>query len=305
MHRSLSNSWPSLQHNLCRALNTSDFDVGPSRWYSHHVSASAISVGGGEPSSGESPKDLVQSVVRAFGLIDIVAESDEPMRAKVIAERAGLHLATTSHLLNTLVHVGYLSRRGREYTVGNHKILSLNAKVEDTWRPSRLAMSLLSRVVDQTGETAYLSAWHDGDVTVVSVEEGTHAVRVAGLRVGFSGSIHARASGKALLAFGWEDCVLRLADDNGRLPERTEYTMRTLDGLQQNLALIRERGYATDSQEFAVGVCGLGIPLFEGLKRPRAALAITVPLDRFRAPAHYEICLGAMLEARKIDADVD
>ena len=253
-------------------------------------------------SSDSHPKDLVQSVVRALGLIDIIAEADEPLRAKGIAERAGLHLATTSHLLTTLVHAGYLNRFGREYTISSRKILALNAKIEDAWRPSRRATNLLSRVVERTGETAYLSAWHEGNVTIVAVEDGTHAVRVADLRVGISGDIHARASGKALLAFGHEDAVDRLADAEGNLPRRTRSTLGTLTELQENLSLVRERGYAIDSQEYVEGVCGLAVPLFEGLRRPRAALSITAPLDRFSDPTHFDLYLGAILEARDADA---
>lgn len=64
------------------------------------------------------PRDLVQSVVRALDIVDIVAESDTPLRAQVIAQRAGLHLATLSHLLSTLVYTGYLQRHEREYSLG-------------------------------------------------------------------------------------------------------------------------------------------------------------------------------------------
>ncbi|WP_104182153.1 IclR family transcriptional regulator [Arthrobacter sp. B0490] len=248
------------------------------------------------------PSDLVQSVVRALGLIDIIAESDEPMRAKSIAERAGLHLATTSHLLSTLVHVGYLSRRGREYTISSRKILGLNAKIEDAWRPSRRATNLLARVVERTGETAYLSAWHEGNVTIVSVEDGTHAVRVADLRVGISGDIHARASGKALLAFGHEDEVSRLGDEQGNLPRRTDHTLGKLSALEENLSEVRERGYAIDMQEYVEGVCGLAIPLFDGLRRPRAALSITAPVERFTDPRHFDLYVDAILEAKRADA---
>lgn len=247
------------------------------------------------------PNDLVQSVVRALGLIDIVAASDEPLRAKNIAEIAGLHLATTSHLLSTLVHSGYLEKRGRDYSIASRKILSLNARIEDAWRPSALATDLLSRVVERTGETAYLSAWHEGNVTIVSVEDGTHAVRVADLRVGTSGDIHARASGKALLAFRPDDAVRRLADEGGKLPRRTAFTLPTLAELQRDLENVRERGYSIDRQEYVVGVCAIAIPLFEGQRRPRAALSITAPLDRFNDSRHFDLYLDAVLEAKAAD----
>jgi DNA-binding IclR family transcriptional regulator len=249
----------------------------------------------------EAPKDLVQSVARALNIVDVVAASKEPMRAQSIASAVNLHIATTSHLLATLVHAGYLERNERTYKLAAGKILDLSSRVEEDWRPSPLALSLLKMVVDATGESAYLSAWQGGTVTVVAVEEGSHAVRVADLRVGVSGDIHARASGKALLAFGPESQLERVRAVDGELTQRTEHTITTLPEFLADLELTRSRGYALDHQEYVLGVCGMAVPIFEGSQRPRTALSITVPLHRFTNEEHFQRCLDALMEARRLD----
>src|SRR3712207_6618618 len=185
------------------------------------------------------PKDLVQSVVRALNMLDIVGGSREPFRAQTIARQANLHLATASHLLTTLVHIGYLERNERTYQLAAGKILDLSSKVEQDWRPSAHAIRLLRMTVEQTRETAYLSSWHNGSVIITAVEEGSHAVRVADLRIGVSGDIHARASGKALLAFGPKSQLERVQLIDGELPQRTEFTFRTFDQLCEDLELTR------------------------------------------------------------------
>jgi DNA-binding IclR family transcriptional regulator len=250
------------------------------------------------------PKDLVQSVVRALNIIDIVGASREPLRAQAIATEANLHLATASHLLTTLVHVGYLERTGRSYRLAPGKILDLSAKVEQDLQPSPLALRHLQTVVERTRETAYLSSLHKGSVTITAVEEGDHAVRVADLRVGLSGNIHARASGKALLAFGPESHLERLQLADGELAQRTEFTIRTLDQLREDLEQTRARGYALDQQEYALGVGGMAVPLFEGAQWPRTALSITVPLHRFSDPENFQHYVDVMLEVRRLDAEV-
>ncbi|MEV0494026.1 IclR family transcriptional regulator [Streptomyces atratus] len=250
------------------------------------------------------PRDLVQSVVRALDIVDIVAESDTPLRAQVIAQRAGLHLATVSHLLSTLVYTGYLQRHEREYSLGGRKILSLSSRVEADWRPSREAYDMLETVVSAIGETAYLSAWHDGDVTIVAIQEGSHSVRVADLRVGVSGDIHARASGKALLAYGPPAAVDRLGDADGNLPARTENTLTSREALVVELEGTRERGYAIDEQEYVTGACGLAVPLFEGARWPQTALAITTPLHRYEDPEQRELYVKALRRVRELDASM-
>lgn len=257
------------------------------------------------PDEDEAPKDLVQSVVRALAIVDVVASSREPMRAQSIARQVNLHLATASHLLSTLVHLGYLERDERAYKLGSGKILDLSSRVEEDWRPSPLALRLLRMVVEVTGESAYLSAWQNGSVTVVAVEEGSHAVRVADLRVGVSGDTHARSSGKALLAFGPESRLQQVRSIKGKLARRTEHTIAALPELLADLELTRSRGYALDRQEYALGVCGIAVPLFEGSRWPRTALSITVPLHRFETPEHFQQCLDVLIEARRMDAEGD
>ena len=248
------------------------------------------------------PQDLIQSVVRALNLVDIVAQSDVPLRAQEIANQAELHLATVSHLLSTLVYTGHLERNEREYSLGRNKILELSSRIEEDWRPSPQAYEMLTEVVNATGETAYLSAWHDGDVTIVAIQEGSHAVRVAGLRVGMSGDLHARASGKALLAYGPPGAIERLGDAEGNLTQLTEFTVATLEELERELEATRERGYATDEQGYALGACGLAVPIYEGARWPRTALSITTPLHRYNDPKQFEVYVEALRKVRERDS---
>ncbi|MGJ3190124.1 IclR family transcriptional regulator [Paenarthrobacter sp. FR1] len=253
------------------------------------------------PAGTDAPKDLVQSVARALNIVDVIAAAKEPMRAQSIASAVNLHIATTSHLLATLVHAGYLERNERTYKLAAGKMLDLSSRVEEDWRPSPFALSLLHQVVEATGESAYLSAWQGSTVTVVAVEEGSHAVRVADLRVGVSGDIHARASGKALLAFGPESQLDRLRSVNGELARRTDHTIAALPDFLADLELTRSRGYALDHQEYVAGVCAMAVPIFEGSQRPRTALSITVPLHRFTNEEYFQRCLDALMEARRLD----
>ncbi|WP_144601459.1 IclR family transcriptional regulator C-terminal domain-containing protein [Arthrobacter sp. AG367] len=121
---------------------------------------------------------------------------------------------------------------------------------------------------------------------------------MADLRVGVSGHIHARASGKALLAFGPEAQLERVRPINGQLARRTEHTITSLPYLLADLELIRSRGHALDHQEYVLDVCAIAVPIFEGSPRPRTALSITVPVHRFTNPEHFQRCLDALVEAR-------
>jgi IclR family acetate operon transcriptional repressor len=61
---------------------------------------------------------LINSVVRALNLLDAVGSEPGPVTAKRLARGADLPLATTYHLLRTLVHEGYLDRLEGGYVLG-------------------------------------------------------------------------------------------------------------------------------------------------------------------------------------------
>jgi DNA-binding IclR family transcriptional regulator len=239
----------------------------------------------------------VQSVVRALAILDMVAASTKPMRAKEIADGMNLHLATTSHLLSSLVQMAYLERDKRTYKLGRHKILDLAGKVEADWSPSPSQMLLLHDVVVRTGETAYISTLRRDTVSIDAVVDGTRTVRVAGLSVGSVGHVHTRASGKVLLAFSSATRRGAILLTNGGLSPRTPNTITDPLALARELEATRLRGYAVDREEFALGIGGLSVPLFEGAQPLCRTLSISAPIHRFNNPDMFELYLTTLLTA--------
>ena len=138
----------------------------------------------------------------------------------------------------------------------------------------------MRRLAEDVGETTYLSTADGLDVVVVASVEGSHAVRVRGLHVGFRGSLHARGSGKLILAYADEERIEQYLA--GGLEPRTPRTIVDPDALLRELAAIRARGYAYDDEEFSEGVSGVSAPVLLG-EVPIAAYTISTPTERFRA----------------------
>jgi DNA-binding IclR family transcriptional regulator len=120
----------------------------------------------------------------------------------------------------------------------------------------------------------------NGSALIQDIVEGSQAVRVGGLHVGFMGHTHLRASGKILLAFidenQLEDYVS--SADFGPL---TPSSIRSASGLRKQLRSIREQGYALDQGEFADGVTCIAAPVFAIESGAIAALTISAPTSRY------------------------
>jgi DNA-binding IclR family transcriptional regulator len=235
----------------------------------------------------------IQSVTRALAIMDAIA-TNKAMRAQEIASETQLNLTTAVHLLNTLTDGGYLAKHGRSYSLSTEKVLWLYSQVQADVRPSPAVLEALNRVTQATGESGYVSCWTGDDVMIVAVAEGSHAVRVAGLQVGLAGDIHARSSGKCLLAFAPEGRAERVLA-RGPLRRRTPSTIVDADAMREELAAIRQRGYSIDREEYLEGVWGIAVPLRLGERYPHCALTITMPAARFHA--NEAGCTKVLLDA--------
>jgi DNA-binding IclR family transcriptional regulator len=235
----------------------------------------------------------IQSVARALTIVDTVA-ANHSMRAQEVASELDLNLTTAVHLLNTLTECGYLTKDGRSYSLSTEKVLSLYTQVQADVRPSPAVLNALHRVTQETGESGYVSCWTGDDVMIVAVAEGSHAVRVAGLQVGRVGDVHARSSGKCLLAFAPGERAERLLT-KGPLHRRTPNTIVDVDTMREELTTIRGRGYAIDRGEYLEGVWGIAVPLRLGERHPQCALTITMPADRYEA--NGQRCVQALRDA--------
>jgi DNA-binding IclR family transcriptional regulator len=137
----------------------------------------------------------------------------------------------------------------------------------------------LNRVAAVTGETAYLSAWRGAQIVVLGMVEGSQAVRVSGLTADYTEDIHARASGKLLLAFSPEETREAMLSRMS-LRSITPTTITDINELRRGLDDVRRQGVAYDRQEFHVGVDCVAAPIRTG-KHVVAALTVSSPTERF------------------------
>ena len=196
------------------------------------------------------PPTRIRSVAKAIQILLHVAEHPEGVSGRAIAEALGMPVATTHHLLETLVDEGMLAKDShRAYSLGS-RVGALADAFQRRTAPPEFLMAPLRRLGDQTGETAYLSGWQGDEAVVLATVEGRHAVRVTSLHTGYAGHINARASGKTLLAFARPGVFDRYLERH-ELDALTPNTITDPAALSAELERTRARGYGLDEEEFA------------------------------------------------------
>ena len=109
--------------------------------------------------------------------------------------------------------------------------------------------------------------------------EGKQIVRVAEVVSGTYEHGHARANGKVLLAYA-SPAVQQAYLRSHPLVPVTKHTICDPAQFERELERIRQRGYAFDHEEYALGVCCVGAPLLQN-GHVIAALGLSVPTERF------------------------
>jgi IclR family transcriptional regulator, acetate operon repressor len=220
----------------------------------------------------------VQSVERAAQLLLTVARGTTDNSGKALAEELDLAVPTAHHLLSTLVDQGLLMRTDRSrYVLGPQVAILANAFYSGDSAPEAF-VAALRQLATTTGETAYLAAWRGAEVRLLAAIEGDHSLRVSVPSEPYYDA-HARATGKLLLAFASEETRESYLRTHPLRP-RTPRTLIDPDQFHEELKLTRERGYATDLEEYEQGISCISVPV---LDRGVAIVAysLSVPSSRF------------------------
>jgi IclR family acetate operon transcriptional repressor len=223
---------------------------------------------------------IIQSVTRALHILNILAAYSDGLTNREIAEKVGLNASTTHHLVNTLAAEGYVRRLDGGKCYLGHAVAPLYSAYVSHISLHTHLNNALNKLAEVTKETAYLCVWHNGHALIQAMVEGSQAVRVGGLYVGFMGNTHLRASGKALLAYLDEqelNAYLTTAD----FTPLTAKSVCDPQKLREQLQDVVKRGYVIDRGEFADDVNCLAAPVFSAEGEVVAALAISAPAQRF------------------------
>ncbi|HEY5429607.1 MAG TPA: IclR family transcriptional regulator [Solirubrobacteraceae bacterium] len=217
----------------------------------------------------------MQSLTRAFAILEAMADAGGEIGLSQLAIEAQLPPATIHRLIRTLVDLGYARQEpSRQYSLGPRLMRLVDTS---TKRLATLAHPYMSDVVAALGETLNLAVLDGEEIVYVAQVQASQNFMRMFTEVGRRVKPHATAVGKAILATKPDDEVRELLKRTG-MPRRTARTLTTPKLLFADLERVRERGYALDDgeQELGVRCIALAVP---GAPRPMA-LSMSGPLTR-------------------------
>jgi DNA-binding IclR family transcriptional regulator len=164
----------------------------------------------------------------------------------------------------------------------------------------RIALPVMERLRDLTGENTTLHEFRDGKRVCVEKVESKQVLRDT-ILIGDQFPAHCGASGKVLLAHLPIDTIAEYLDSAKPLPALTSRTITDPQKLSAELNRIKRRGFAFSCGERVMdGLCAISAPIFDYDGKVRYSLTITLTPFRLRAKGRQKLAELVRKSAKEI-----
>jgi len=226
----------------------------------------------------------VNAATLSFEIVEVLRELDGAGVSEV-ARHLDEPTSTVHDHLQTLEAEEYLIKEGSTFHVST-RFLQLGEHARARKKAFEIARPEVEDLAEETGEHANFLVEEHGLGVFLYKACGSEAVQLdthAGMRV----PLQTTALGKSIMAQRPTEEVDAILDRRG-LPQVTENTVTDRDELFEQLAAIRERGYAYDDAERVKGMRCVAAPITDDDGRGIAAVSISGPKSRMRGDRFTE-----------------
>jgi DNA-binding IclR family transcriptional regulator len=259
-----------------------------------------------QPDSGDDDDEPqrvgVQSLGRAFGILEEVARHREGIGLAELSKLVGLHNSTTFHLAKTLVSLGYLrqSKDSKRYRIGR-PLFALAASALDEIEMVNVATPVLEDLSRETGESSHFAVRMNDAVVVIARTSGPGAFQLTD-RVGVVRPAHCTALGKIILASLRPEQLERFLR-RVELKPSTPKSITDVEMLLREITEIRRTGVAFDDGEFNLEVRCVAVPVTDFTGQVIGALGISGPIWRLSNQALHSSAEIVRAAAARLSAE--
>jgi len=241
----------------------------------------------------ELPRTEANSLQRGLAMLEMLSQCPEGATLRQISSQLDLPSASALRLARTLVDVGYLSREEhrKRYFLTN-RFLRLGQPSAPSRGLSECVIAAMRSIRQATGETTQLCCLTDVEMVIIEQLLSIHPFKYSA-DLGARCPCYSCAPGKAIIAFlpeaEREATINRIA-----FKPFTATTITTRRAFRDELAAIRQQGYALDRAEGMEGIHCVAAPILDRYGVAVAAITIAGPASRVRED-EFEV-LGSLLK---------
>jgi len=244
--------------------------------------------------AGDRARGGVQSIGRAFSILETVARHRDGIGLAELSKSVGLHNSTTFHLVRTMVSLGYIRQMKdtKRYRIGR-PLFALAANCLDEMEMVSLSTPVLEDLARDAGECAHFAVRMGDAVVVLARTSGPGAFQLTD-RVGVVRPAHCTALGKVILSALPPEQLERFLE-RAELKAQTPKSITDPRRLKAEIDEVRRDRIAVDDGEFDAEVRCVAVPVRDFTGQVIGALGISGPVWRLSMQALQS--RGKMLQA--------
>lgn len=221
----------------------------------------------------------VKSADRVLTILDLLAERDALTFSEIVSALE-LPKSSVHNLLQTMIDRDYVAYDAGAKTYGlGIRVWQIGRARRDVEHLRTMLKPLMDELRTRTEETVQLARLEGADAVYLEISESPHPMKLSstpGVRL----PAHASGIGKVLLAaLDPEDARARL--ESAPLEAFTANTLTDVEAVMTELERVRQRGYGTDDEEFAVGCRCTAMPVLDGGGHVVGAVSVSIPTPRW------------------------
>jgi len=235
------------------------------------------------------------TVLKAFHVLEFIS-NNQPVKPSRIAERLGLTRTNVHRLLTTLMEIGYVTKDANRGYRLTFKVFQLGSRVPLSQDLREVAKPLMVSLAGAANENVYLTVLYGSMVIAIEEAKSDNPLSL-NPDVTYTYPIYTCASGKNFLAHMPAEQRSQILQDL-EYEQRTVRTLTDIDAIEAEVAMVLQRGYATEINEFSDDLNSYAAPIFDYSGRVVANVSISGPSLR-ATPEKLDSFVDVLLETTR------
>ena len=207
-----------------------------------------------------SGKYQAPSVKKAFQILKLISDTDGGLGISDLAKRLEIGKSTVHGITSALEALGTIIRdpKTKRYILGL-TLLELGRSAYSQIDLKDLVRPVMEDLMERTQESVFVGTLNGERITILDIVESRQDLKMTSTR-GTTIPLLAGAAGKVFLATMSDEQVRTIIDKKG-ITRFTEHSITDPEAYLQAVRMAREEGYATDYEEYILGVRAVASPI--------------------------------------------
>lgn len=211
-----------------------------------------------------------------------------------LANEMNINHTNIYRILETLEKNRFVSKDPvtKKYSLG-YATWELGKIMYESLNVDTLIKPALDRLSEETGESVFLTILDRNEAVTLAVVEPENKVKFT-VSAGSRAPLYVGASYRSILAFLSEEVIETVIEEG--FTKYTKYTVDSGEKLKEELALIREKGWAESQGEFTPDVLAVAVPLNDDFG-VIGSVTVSGPIYRM-TEEHKKVCIPLLMKVR-------